>query len=83
MSSKMNVLHLHLLDSQSVPLRLASYPNITLYGAYSEDQVCIYLHVYLCTDCAYFPFDFLCLYYIYVWVGGWVHVLVCEFVDYM
>ena len=38
MSSKMNVLHLHLADSQSFPLQLASIPNITLYGAYSAEE---------------------------------------------
>jgi hexosaminidase len=31
----MNVLHLHLTDSESFPLELKSYPNITKAGAYS------------------------------------------------
>lgn len=37
--SKLNVLHLHLTDSQSFPLQLASYPNITFHGAYSAEEV--------------------------------------------
>lgn len=39
MYSKLNVLHLHLTDSQSFPIALASRPEITQYGAQSADKV--------------------------------------------
>ncbi|XP_055546906.1 chitooligosaccharidolytic beta-N-acetylglucosaminidase [Wyeomyia smithii] len=37
-SIKMNVLHWHITDSQSFPLELVSYPQVTKQGAYSEDE---------------------------------------------
>eukprot|EP00656_Telonema_subtile_P013402 TRINITY_DN16809_c0_g1_i5.p1 TRINITY_DN16809_c0_g1~~TRINITY_DN16809_c0_g1_i5.p1 ORF type:complete len:461 (-),score=97.09 TRINITY_DN16809_c0_g1_i5:88-1470(-) len=41
MYSKMNVLHLHLTDSQSFPLELSTGygPRITFHGAYSREEV--------------------------------------------
>ena len=41
MYSKMNVLHLHLSDSQSFPLELTTGhgPEITKHGAYSSDEI--------------------------------------------
>lgn len=39
MYSKMNVLHIHLSDSQAFPLELKNNPEITYYGAMSEDKV--------------------------------------------
>ena len=35
--SKMNVLHIHFTDSESFPLELRVYPNITNFGSYSND----------------------------------------------
>lgn len=35
---KINVLHLHITDSESFPLILASYPQIALAGAYSSQE---------------------------------------------
>eukprot|EP00039_Didymoeca_costata_P013747 m.213606 g.213606 ORF g.213606 m.213606 type:complete len:654 (+) comp15864_c0_seq1:86-2047(+) len=37
--SKMNVLHLHLTDSQSISLQLPSAPEISSNGAYSQSQM--------------------------------------------
>ncbi|CAH0546463.1 unnamed protein product [Brassicogethes aeneus] len=37
-SSKMNVLHWHITDSQSFPLVSTRIPNMSNYGAYSEKQ---------------------------------------------
>jgi len=39
--SKMNILHLHLSDSQSFPLELTTGygPNITAHGSYSKDEI--------------------------------------------
>lgn len=37
--SKMNVFHWHIVDDDSFPLSLDSYPNITFNGAFSADQV--------------------------------------------
>eukprot|EP00043_Microstomoeca_roanoka_P007687 m.74253 g.74253 ORF g.74253 m.74253 type:complete len:567 (-) comp13931_c3_seq1:332-2032(-) len=39
MYSKMNVLHIHLTDSQSFPVQLQKNPEITFYGAFSADKV--------------------------------------------
>eukprot|EP00911_Craspedida_sp_UC1_P002289 UC1_evm1s1733 len=39
MYSKMNVLHLHLTDSQSFPLELSSYPEVTQHGALDASKV--------------------------------------------
>lgn len=38
-STKMNVLHWHITDSQSFPLELVSFPQVTFNGAYSEKQI--------------------------------------------
>ncbi|XP_053681689.1 chitooligosaccharidolytic beta-N-acetylglucosaminidase [Sabethes cyaneus] len=38
-SIKMNVLHWHITDSQSFPLELISYPQVTKHGAYSDGEV--------------------------------------------
>ena len=35
----MNVLHLHISDSASFPIILSSQPNVTYYGAYSENEL--------------------------------------------
>ena len=37
-ASKLNTLHQHLTDTASVPIELASQPNITASGAYGPDQ---------------------------------------------
>ena len=37
-ASKLNTLHLHLTDTASVPVELASQPNITASGAYGPDE---------------------------------------------
>jgi hexosaminidase len=37
--AKLNILHLHLTDSESFPLELISYPEITKYGAFSADEI--------------------------------------------
>jgi hypothetical protein len=39
MWSKMNVLHLHLTDSQSIPIEFPSIPEVTQNGAYSAEEV--------------------------------------------
>eukprot|EP00055_Hartaetosiga_balthica_P011411 m.51811 g.51811 ORF g.51811 m.51811 type:complete len:574 (+) comp7585_c0_seq1:83-1804(+) len=39
MYSKLNVLHIHITDSQSFPLEVKSHPNISNYGAISASQV--------------------------------------------
>ena len=39
MYNKMNVFHWHISDADSFPLQLQSYPNITTYGVFSEDEV--------------------------------------------
>ncbi|XP_055616455.1 chitooligosaccharidolytic beta-N-acetylglucosaminidase [Toxorhynchites rutilus septentrionalis] len=38
-STKMNVLHWHITDSQSFPLELVSFPQVTFNGAYSERHI--------------------------------------------
>ncbi|XP_029723474.2 chitooligosaccharidolytic beta-N-acetylglucosaminidase [Aedes albopictus] len=38
-STKLNVLHWHITDSQSFPLEMPSLPLMTKYGAYSEKQI--------------------------------------------
>lgn len=38
-ASKLNVLHWHITDSQSFPLVSSRMPNMTKYGAYSNEQV--------------------------------------------
>ncbi|XP_021693811.1 chitooligosaccharidolytic beta-N-acetylglucosaminidase [Aedes aegypti] len=38
-STKLNVLHWHITDSQSFPLEIPSLPQMTEYGAYSERQI--------------------------------------------
>ncbi|XP_055587390.1 chitooligosaccharidolytic beta-N-acetylglucosaminidase [Uranotaenia lowii] len=38
-SCKLNVLHWHITDSQSFPLQLVSFPQVTRLGAYSEHQI--------------------------------------------
>jgi len=38
MFNKMNVLHWHITDDQSFPLELKSFPNITKFGAYSDQE---------------------------------------------
>lgn len=37
--NKLNVLHLHLTDSESFPLQLIEFSIITQYGAYSKDEI--------------------------------------------
>eukprot|EP01031_Cornospumella_fuschlensis_P032411 gene32411-39193_t len=37
--NKMNVFHIHLSDTASVPVTFPSQPNITAYGAYDEDKL--------------------------------------------
>jgi hexosaminidase len=37
--NKMNVVHMHLSDTASIPLTFPRQPNITHYGAYSEENV--------------------------------------------
>ena len=39
MYSKLNVLHLHLTDSDSFPLELDSYPEMSQFGAFSSSEV--------------------------------------------
>lgn len=36
--NKMNLLHLHLSDTASFPLEIVNQPNLTLYGAYSDEE---------------------------------------------
>ena len=36
--NKMNILHIHISDSASFPVELSSQPNITYFGAYSEQD---------------------------------------------
>lgn len=38
-SSKLNVFHWHISDSQSFPLKLPSLPQLALHGAYSSNMV--------------------------------------------
>ncbi len=35
----MNVLHLHISDTASFPVQLSSQPNVTYYGAYTNDEL--------------------------------------------
>jgi len=37
--TKLNILHLHLTDSESFPLYIQPYHNISEYGAYSQSEV--------------------------------------------
>ena len=37
--TKLNILHLHLTDSESFPFFSKSYPNITKNGAYSDKEI--------------------------------------------
>jgi hexosaminidase len=37
--NKMNVLHLHLSDTASIPITVPSYPNVTIFGAYEDDKI--------------------------------------------
>lgn len=37
--NKMNVLHLHLSDTASIPITIPSNPNVTIYGAYDDDKI--------------------------------------------
>ena len=37
--NKLNVLHWHIVDEESFPMQLESFPLITSYGAYSKDNV--------------------------------------------
>ena len=38
-AAKFNVFHWHIVDDDSFPLLLESYPNITFHGAFKADQV--------------------------------------------
>ena len=38
-ASKLNTLHLHLSDTPSFPLEMPTRPNMTIYGAYSNEEV--------------------------------------------
>ena len=38
-ASKLNTLHLHLSDTASFPLEMPTRPNMTIYGAYSNEEV--------------------------------------------
>ena len=33
---KLNILHIHFVDSESFPVYIETLPNITKYGAYNE-----------------------------------------------
>ena len=35
MYNKLNILHWHITDAESFPFNLSTYPNITIYGAYT------------------------------------------------
>ncbi|KRW98213.1 Glycoside hydrolase, superfamily [Pseudocohnilembus persalinus] len=37
--NKMNVLHIHFTDSESFPVQIPEIPELSEYGAYSQDQV--------------------------------------------
>ena len=37
-ASKLNTLHLHLSDTASFPVHVPSTPNVTAYGAYSQEM---------------------------------------------
>jgi len=37
--SKLNVLHLHITDSESFPFELSKYPEVTLNGAFSNEEI--------------------------------------------
>jgi len=37
--SKLNILHIHFTDSDSFPLEVKSYPDITIEGAYSPEEI--------------------------------------------
>ena len=39
MYNKLNVFHWHITDSDSFPLELQSYPEITQFGAFSAEEV--------------------------------------------
>lgn len=38
-AAKMNVFHWHLVDDDSFSFELASFPNVTEYGAFSAEEV--------------------------------------------
>ena len=37
--SKLNILHWHLADDESFPLKLASHPELAQYGSYSPSKI--------------------------------------------
>jgi hexosaminidase len=37
--AKLNILHLHITDSESFPWQLVDYAQITKYGAYNSEEV--------------------------------------------
>lgn len=37
--SKLNILHWHLVDDESFPVKLASHPELAQYGSYSSAKI--------------------------------------------
>ena len=47
-ASKLNTFHWHITDSHSFPFQSETFPKLSQYGAYSPQQVCLYIKLKMC-----------------------------------